>query len=199
MVLPSSSTKENLIELISSEVCKRFETNKSKRFVVTSRNPSPEQVQHRVRTKRRDLTSHSDEADYIMLQQVHSILSEEGKKSVKVLSSDTDLFFLLCFHFANYWAPKDVYIPTNIRLDEDFLKTYFVFVFRRRLDQDKYVRLSLTSSEDVLVKTNIFVLAIRLQDVFKTFSRRLQDVFKTSCKDIFKTFSRHIIKLNCSC
>ena len=42
----------------------------------------------------------------------------------------------------------------------------------RRLDQDKYVRLSLTSSEDVLVKTNIFVLAIRLQDVFKTFWSR---------------------------
>ena len=42
----------------------------------------------------------------------------------------------------------------------------------RRLDQDEFVRLSLTSSEDVLVKTNIFVLAIRVQDVFKTFSRR---------------------------
>ena len=96
----------------------------------------------------------------------------------------------------------------------------------RRLDQDEYARLNLTSSEDVLVKTNIFVLAIRLQDVFKTssgrfqdvfktFSRRLQevlqkrlqdvlqkrlqDIFKTSCKDIFKTFSRRIIKLNCSC
>ena len=38
-----------------------------------------------------------------------------------------------------------------------------------------------------------------LQDVFKTFWRRLQDIFKTSCKDIFKTFSRRIIKLNCSC
>ena len=33
--------------------------------------------------------------------------------------------------------------------------------------------------QDVLVKINIFVLAIRLQDVFKTFSRHLQDVFKT--------------------
>ena len=102
MVLPSSSTKENLIELISSELCSRFETNKSpKRFVLTSENPVPEQVQHGVRTKRRELTSHYDEADYIMLQQVHSILKEEEKKSVKVLSSDTDVFVLLCFHFAN--------------------------------------------------------------------------------------------------
>ena len=49
----------------------------------------------------------------------------------------------------------------------------------RRLDQEENVRLSLTSSEDVF-KTNIFVLAIRLQDVFKASSRR-------------------IIKFNCSC
>ena len=111
MVLSSSSTKENLIELVSSELCTRFETNKSpKRFVVTSKNPVPEQVQHGVRTKRTDLTSHYDVADYIMPQQVHSILKEEGKKSVKVLSSDTDVFILLCFHFANHWAPKDVYM-----------------------------------------------------------------------------------------
>ena len=85
--------------------------------------------------------------------------------------------------------------PANIRL-EDVLKTSFVFVFRRRLDQDEYVRLSLTSSEDVLVKTNIFVLAIRLQDVFqdknifKISSRRLQNVFKTSSSRLAKTTSR---------
>ena len=42
--------------------------------------------------------------------------------------------------------------------------------------------------QDVLVKTNIFVLAMCLQDVFKTSSRRLQDVFKTSSRrfeDVF--------------
>ena len=109
MVLPSSLAKENLIELISSELCTRFETKKSpKRFGLTSKNPVSEQVQHGVRTKRRDLTSHYDEADYIMPQQAHSILKEERKKSVKGLSSDTDVFVLLCFHFAKHWAPKDV-------------------------------------------------------------------------------------------
>ena len=56
------------------------------------------------------------------------------------------------------------------------MKTSFVFVFRRRLHQDEYIRLSLTSSEDVLVKTNVFVLAICLQDVFKTSSRRLAKI-----------------------
>ena len=27
-----------------------------------------------------------------------------------MLSSDTDVFVLFCFHFANHWAPKDVYM-----------------------------------------------------------------------------------------
>ena len=48
--------------------------------------------------------------------------------------------------------------------------------------------------------TKIFVLAIRLQDVFKTSSKRLaktssRSLAKTSSKrfeDVFKTFSRHI-------
>ena len=99
MALPSSSTKENLIELISSKLCTRYETNKSpKGFVVTSKNPVPEQVQHRVKTKRRDLTSHY-EADHIMPQQVHSILKEEVEKSVKVLPSDADVFCSALFPF----------------------------------------------------------------------------------------------------
>ena len=115
-----------------------------------------------------------------------------------------------------YWRLSSIF-PANIRLDEDVLKTSFVFIFRRRLE-DAFktnmfalaLRLQKTSSrrfQVVLVKTNTFVLAIRLQEVFKTFSRRLQDdlqkrlqdIFKTSCKDIFKMFSRRIIKLNCSC
>ena len=63
--------------------------------------------------------------------------------------------------------------PANIHLDEDVLKnsfkTSFVFVFRRRL-------------QDVLIKTNIFILVIRLPDVFKSSSvaemssRHLQNV-----------------------
>ena len=84
----------------------------------------------------------------------------------------------------------------------------------RSLDQEEYVSLTHTSSEDVLIKSNIIVLFIRLQDVFrtsckivfktssrrlifKTSSRHIQDVFKAFCKDIFKTFSSRIIKLNC--
>ena len=63
------------------------------------------------------------------------------------------------------------------------------------LDEDEYIliniRLQKTSStrlQDVLVKTNIFVLSIRLQDVFKTSSKRLQGVSQIRLEDIFKTF-----------
>ena len=101
--------------------------------------------------------------------------------------------FKLLFHFFFN------YTPANIRLDEDVLKTSFVFIFRRRL-------------QDVLIKANMFTLALclqktssrRLQEtswsrpiysswlyVFKTSSRHLQDVFKTSSRhlqDIFKTY-----------
>ena len=77
------------------------------------------------------------------------------------------------------------------------------------------------SFQDVLIKTNKFVLVIRLQktswrrlqdilprslqdvsktpckNIFKTSSRCLQDIFKTSFKDVLKTFSRRIIRLSC--
>ena len=88
--------------------------------------------------------------------------------------------------------------PANICLDEDVLKTSFVFVFSRRL-QDVFktnmfalaLRLQKTPSkrlQDVLVNTNIFVLTIRLQDAFKTFSRG----FKTSSRRLPETSSRHL-------
>ena len=48
--------------------------------------------------------------------------------------------------------------------------------------------------QEVLVKTNIFLLAVSLQDVFKTFSRRLRDVFKTFCQDVFKTSCKKVFK-----
>ena len=66
------------------------------------------------------------------------------------------------------------------------MKTSFVFVFRRRL-------------QDVLIKTNMFAFDLRLQDVFKTsWSRPIYSswlyAFKTSSRrfqDVFKTSSRH--------
>ena len=87
-------------------------------------------------------------------------------------------------------------IPANIRLDEDVLKTSFVFVFRRRL-------------QDVLIKTNMFVLALRLQKTSSrrlgqdqyihlghTSSRRLQYILPRRLQDIFKTSSRLLAKMS---
>ena len=94
------------------------------------------------------------------------------------------------------------------------MKTSWRCLFRKRLDQDEYIHLIQTSSEDVLktswsrpihspysnvfrrcledvlIKTNIFVLVIRLQESFKTSSRRLQDVLRKRLQGIFKTFSK---------
>ena len=85
--------------------------------------------------------------------------------------------------------------------------------FWRRLEDVFRLLLQKTSSrrlQDVLIKTDIFALVIRLQKtssrhlqdfvktssrvLAKTSSRHLQEVFKTFCKGIFKTFSRRIIK-----
>ena len=60
---------------------------------------------------------------------------------------------------------------------EDVFRLCLQKTSSRRLHQDEYIRFTHTSSEKVLIKTNIFVLVVRLQYVFKTFSRCLQDVF----------------------
>ena len=71
------------------------------------------------------------------------------------------------------------------------MKTSFVFVFRRRL-------------QDILIKTNIFAILIRLQ---KTSWRRLdQDQYirfrhtSSRClQDVFKTSSRRFVKISSRC
>ena len=85
----------------------------------------------------------------------------------------------------------------NIPLDEDVLKTSFVFVFRRCL-QDVLIKTNIFALvirlQDVLIKTNIFVLVIRLQDVFKMSSRRLKDVLPRRLQDVLKASSRRLAK-----
>ena len=90
---------------------------------------------------------------------------------------------------------------------EDVLKTSFAFIFKtssRRLDQDEYVCLSLTSSEDVFKKSSRRLNQdqyIRLDHtssrcLAKTSSRSFQDVFKTSCKNVFQTSSRRLANIS---
>ena len=92
--------------------------------------------------------------------------------------------------------------PANIRLDEDSwrrLEDVCCLCIQKtssRSLQDEYNRL-----QGVLMKTNIFVLAIHLQDVFKRFQDIFEDVFKISSEmssrflpDIFKTYLQGIFK-----
>ena len=72
----------------------------------------------------------------------------------------------------------------SILLDEDA-----VFVFKTSWSRPKYSLYSYVFRrhlQDVIVKINIFILVIHLQDVFNT---SCKNVFKTSCQDVFKTFS----------
>ena len=80
---------------------------------------------------------------------------------------------------------------TSIRLPLTSLVFFFIMSWSRRI-YSPYSYVFRRRLQDVLIKTNIFVLVICLQDVFKTFSRRLQDVFNTSSKNVFKTSSRHL-------
>ena len=96
--------------------------------------------------------------------------------------------------------------PANIRLDEDVFRLRLRKTSSRRLDQDEYVRLSLTSSEDVFKTSWSRPIYSSWLYVFKTFSRCFEDVlqkglqnmFKTSSRrfeDVFKTSSRRLEKL----
>ena len=83
--------------------------------------------------------------------------------------------------------------PPNIRLHEDVLKTSFIFVFRRRLHQDEFVRLSLTSLEDIFKMSWSRPIYSSWPYVFKTSSRHLQDVLQRYLQDVFKMY--HQVKL----
>ena len=94
------------------------------------------------------------------------------------------------------------HLPLNIRLDEDFLKTSFAFVLRRRLQN--VFKMSWSRS---MYSSWPYVFKTSCQDVFKTSSKRLQDVLPKrlammplrSFEDIaFKTFWRRTIRLRCS-
>ena len=85
-------------------------------------------------------------------------------------------------------------LTANIRLDEDVLKTSFVFVFRRRLDQEEFVRFSLTSSEDVFKTSSRRLSQEQYVRPGHTFSRRLQDVLPRCLQDVYKTSSRRLAK-----
>ena len=72
----------------------------------------------------------------------------------------------------------------------------------RRLEDVFRLRFQKTYSrclQDVLIKTNIFVLVIGLQDIVKTSLRCLQEVLRKSLQDIFKTSCKNVFKKSSRC
>ena len=153
----------------------------------------------------------------------------EKFRSQSFIQSLTPPFKLnICLVFNN-WFERFLFMAVCNIL---YFSFSWLFLFLFGSEPTKHLswwrRLSSLFSEDVLIKTNIFPIAIRLQKTSSKLrgqnqyiylghasSRHLQDVlpscfqnvflkscksvFKTSCKDVFKTFSRGIIKLICSC
>ena len=97
MCVYSAATKQNLIDLISGEHCDLFPNNaSSKQLAITPKSLVPEELHCGVRIKRQDLNSHYDEADYMIPQQLSSIIDEKKQLVIKVLFKETDLFVSLC-------------------------------------------------------------------------------------------------------
>ena len=89
MCLYSTTTKQNLIDLISGELCDRFANNaSSKRLVITSKSSAPEEIPCGVIIKRQDLILYYNEADYMIPQQLSSIIDEKKQAVIKVFFDD---------------------------------------------------------------------------------------------------------------
>ena len=107
----STKTKENLIQITADQLLQRFTQKKIlHKLVITSKNTCPEETRQGMSQTCSDLESMFDEADYILPQQVDSAV-REGRKSIKVISSDTDVFVLLCsMYISRGWGDAEVYI-----------------------------------------------------------------------------------------
>ena len=116
MCLSSSATKENLIEIITQELFVRYRNIvSSQMLVITSKNEVPQELHHEIEISRFDLRSNFDEADYVIQQQVHLLVMQGNKNSIKVISADTDVFVLLCSNFAtNDWSSVNIFMETFI-------------------------------------------------------------------------------------
>ena len=59
------------------------------------------------------MRSNFDEADYVIQQQVNSLVMQGNNSSIKIISADTDVFVLLCSNFlANGWCQINIYMET---------------------------------------------------------------------------------------
>lgn len=95
---------DNKVQLISI-ICKYVRKNhhllphNGNRLVVTGAEPIPIEICEGVLKERPDLRTTHEEADVMIIQQVVH-LAETGKKEIKVVADDTDVFVLLSHFYA---------------------------------------------------------------------------------------------------
>ena len=71
----------------------------------------PEEIYCGLRITRQDLVSYYDEADYMIPQQLSSIIDENKQAVIKVVSDDRDVFVLLCSNFQKInWTSTKLYM-----------------------------------------------------------------------------------------
>ena len=139
MSLSSNKTKENLIELIAAELIKCANKHSfDNKLVVTSKSPFPKQSHRGITIIRHDMETTFDEADYIIPHQV-VIATLEGRKIIKVISADTDVFLLLCHTYQSASLNADVFL-------EDFVSDKNTVSIRKTVEKHAFIIPSILSA-----------------------------------------------------
>ena len=151
-----------------------------------------------------------DQDEYIRLTHTSSEDVFKTSWSRPIYSSWLSIFKSSSRHFQEVFkAPSRPLAKTSSRHLQDVFKTFWkcfqdVFkTFSRHLDQDEYICLIHTSSEDVFKTSWSRPIYSSWSCIFKTSSRCFQEVFKTPSRslaktsaghlqDVFKTFSRRL-------
>ena len=111
MCLHSTTTKQNFIDLISGEFCDQFTNNASSKWlVITLKNIMPDEIHCGLRIKRHGLVLYYGENDFMIAQQLNSIIDEKKQAVIKVLSDDTGVLVLLFSNFKKInWSSAKLY------------------------------------------------------------------------------------------
>ena len=137
--MTSIKTKKNLIAIIAEYLLEKFTSKQIQhKLIVTSDDVHPEETSQGIREKREDLESHYDEADYIVPQQVEAAI-KHGNRVIKVISADTEVFVLLCYHYLKRdWSQAEVYF-------EDFQAGKKIVSIRKTVEKHVNIIPSLTA------------------------------------------------------
>ena len=94
VTLRVTKTKVQLIEMVKADLMENLPVVSNK-FIITSKQDTPEQLHFGRKSERNDLTTTQEEADVIIPHQVMAAVTD-GKSSIMVICEDTDVMVLLC-------------------------------------------------------------------------------------------------------